>query len=321
MGLVTIEDIIDAAARVDGLVFHTPLLECAELGEDLGCRVLIKPENLQHTGSFKPRGALNTLLSWREQNRLPEGVVSFSAGNHAAAVAYAGRRLGVRAVVSMPRDAIESKVRNVRRHGGEVVLTDDLMGTCAELGSKLGYPALYPFDMPEIIAGQGTVGLEICADADPDLVLVPVGGGGLISGIATAVKARSAHARVVGVEPSISAALGKSMRAGKVVSVPRDEPTLADGLAAPFAGEHTLAQALVYVDDMLEVSEEAIREAWTVMMEETKLLLEPSAAVGLAALRCGAISVRPDETVVLVASGGNVDLAALGRPSPGPTPR
>lgn len=311
MHLVTIDDVREAAARIDGLVVRTPLLECARLSEDLGCRILIKAENLQHTGSFKPRGALNTLLSWRDQGRLPRTVVGFSAGNHAAAVAYAGRRLGVRVVVSMPTRAVASKVANVRRYGGEIVPTDDLMGTCAELAARYRCPALYPFDMPEIIAGQGTVGLEICAEAVPDFVVVPVGGGGLIGGIAAAVKAASPNTRVLGVEPAVSNALGRALRAGKVVEVPGAAGTLADGLAAPFAGEHTLAQAQAYVDDVVEVSEADIASSWPALVDASKLLLEPSAAVGLAAVRSGAIEVGAGATVVFVASGGNVDLDAL----------
>lgn len=246
MELVTVDDVRTAAKRIDGLVVRTPLLECEQLSTELGCRVLIKAESLQHTGSFKPRGVLNTMLSWQERGELPEGVVGFSAGNHAAALAYAGNRLGVRAVVSMPTDANPSKVDNVRRYGGQIVPSDDLMGTCAELGERYGWLALYPFDMPEVIAGQGTVGLEICADEpEPDLVLVPVGGGGLIAGIATAVKASSPSTVVIGVEPSESNALGQAMRAGEVVRLPAGQRTVADGLAAPFAGVHTLAQARV----------------------------------------------------------------------------
>lgn len=311
MSLVSVEDIRAAAERIDGLVVRTPLLECEQLSRELGCRLLIKPENLQHTGSFKPRGALNTMLSWRSEGRLGEVAVSFSAGNHAAAVAYAGQQLGVRAVVAMPRDAISSKVANVRRYGGEIVPTDDLMGTCSELAERYGCPPLYPFDLPEIIAGQGTAGLEICADEPaPDLVIVPVGGGGLIGGIATAVKALAPESRVIGVESEVSNALGAALAAGEVVRL-ASAPTIADGLAAPFAGTCTLAQAQAYVDDMVTVPEHAIAEAWPAMVAATRLLLEPSAAVGLAAVRTGAIEVPEGGTVVLVASGGNADLGKL----------
>lgn len=305
MRLVDTDDIAAAAARIDGYVLRTPLLDCERLSTELGSRVLVKAENLQHTGSFKPRGACNALLSWREQGRLPDRVVSFSAGNHAAAVAFAGRQLGVTATVAMPEAAHSSKVDNVRRYGGEIVPTTDLMGTCEELARRYDCPTLYPFDLPEIIAGQGTVGREICADAEPDLVLVPVGGGGLIGGIATAVKATAPRCRVVGVEPELSNAMRLALDAGEVVPLPRGEPTIADGLAAPFAGEHTLAQVRRYVDDVVGVTERDIAAAWPDMVGATKLLLEPSAVVGLAALRAGVVDVPPGGTVVLVASGGN----------------
>lgn len=306
--LLTVADVERAAERIRPLLPRTPLLQSEELSEEFGARVLVKAESLQITGSFKPRGVLNTLLSWREAGRLPEGVVGFSAGNHAAALAYAGRRLGVRSVVSMPVAARRSKVLNVRRYGGEIVYSDDLMGTCAELGERYGWPALYPFDLNEVMAGQGTIWLEIAEEVpEPDLVLVPVGGGGLIGGISTAAKVLSPGTRVVGVEPAESNALGRAMRAGHVVTLPPGCTTIADGLAAPFAGKRPLAQAQRYVDQVCEVSEEEIQRAWRDMVHATKLVLEASAVVGLAALRSGAVRVPEGGTVVLVATGGNAD--------------
>lgn len=309
MRLIDIDDIRVAADRIDGQVARTPLLDCEPLTQRFGCRVLVKAESLQRTGSFKSRGALNTLLTWREQGRLPERVVSFSAGNHAAAVAYAGRVLGVAATIAMPSAATQPKIDNVRRYGGEIVPTDDLLGTCAELAEQYGCPVLYPFDQPEVIAGQGTAGAEIVADvAEPDLVLVPVGGGGLLSGVATAVRALAGDCRVVGVEPETSDAVGAAMRAGRVVRLANPAATMADGLAAPAAGEHTLAQVNACVDAMATVDEAAIAEAWPVLVDATRLVLEPSVAVVLAALETGAVDVPAGGTVVLVASGGNAQL-------------
>ncbi|MPY98898.1 MAG: pyridoxal-phosphate dependent enzyme [Actinophytocola sp.] len=306
MELVSSDDIAAAARRIEPYVLRTPLLHTERLSDELGCRVLVKAENLQHTGSFKPRGACNTLLSWQEQGELPERVVTFSAGNHAAAVAYAGRHLGVTVTVSMPESAQQAKVDNVRRYGGEIVLTDDLRGTCDRLAREYDCPALYPFDLPAVIAGQGTVGREICADLlEPDLVLVPVGGGGLVGGIATAIADAAPDCRVVGVEPALSNAVEQALAAHEVVRLPRGAPTIADGLAAPFAGEHTLAQIRRYVDDVVSVGERDIETAWRDMITATRLLLEPSAVVGLAALRAGAVPVPEGGTVVLVASGGN----------------
>ncbi|GAA5116158.1 threonine/serine dehydratase [Haloechinothrix salitolerans] len=305
MELVSSDDIDAAARRIKPYVLRTPLLHSERLSDELGCRVLVKAENLQHTGSFKPRGACNTLLSWRERGELPERVVTFSAGNHAAAVAFAGRQLGVTVTVSMPESAQQAKVDNVRRYGGEIVPTDDLRGTCDRLAREHDCPALYPFDLPEVIAGQGTVGREIREDVQPDLVLVPVGGGGLVGGIGTAVKAAAPDCRVVGVEPALSNAVGQALAANEVVRLPRGAPTMADGLAAPFAGEHTLAQVRRYVDDVVSVAESDIATAWPDMIAATRLMLEPSAVVGLAALRAGAVAVPDGGTVVLVASGGN----------------
>lgn len=305
MELVSSDDIATAAKRIESYVLRTPLLHSERLSDELGCRVLVKAENVQHTGSFKPRGACNTLLSWQERGELPERVVTFSAGNHAAAVAFAGRQLGVTVTVSMPESAQQAKVDNVRRYGGEIVPTDDLRGTCDRLAREYDCPTLYPFDLPEVIAGQGTVGREVSEDVQADLVLVPVGGGGLVGGIATAIKDVAPDCRVVGVEPALSNAVEQALAADEVVWLPRGAPTIADGLAAPFAGEHTLAQVRRYVDDVVSVAENDIATAWRDMINATRLVLEPSAVVGLAALRAGAVAVPEGGTVVLVASGGN----------------
>lgn len=312
MALVTIDDVRAAATRISGHVVRTPLLYSDRLSDELGLRIIIKPENLQNTGSFKVRGALNTLLTWQENDTLPEGVVGFSAGNHAAAVAFAGQRLGVKVIVAMPHNAVESKVRNVRRYGGEIVPTDDLIGTCAELAERHGFPALLPFNLPEVIAGQGTTGIEIAEDLPAaDAVLVPVGGGGLISGIGAAMKGLGSTTRVIGVEPEISNALGLALEHKEVRDLGAVMATIADGLAAPRAGEHTLENASQYVDEMAVVSEDAISAAWADMVDATKLVLEPAAVVGLAALRTEAVKLPPGSTVVLVASGGNADLVKL----------
>jgi threonine dehydratase len=304
--VTTVEAIRSAAERIRPLVLRTPLLASERLGDELGARVLVKAENLQHTGSFKVRGVFNTLLSWRERGELPTGVATFSAGNHAAAVSYAAGRVGLPAVVCMPPSAVRAKVDAVARYGGEIILTDDLVGTCRTVCEQRGYALLHPFDDPDVIAGQGTVGLEILADcAEPDLVVVPVGGGGLISGIAAAVKGLRPRTRVVGVEPATANALGHALRAGRPDPLPTRPVSLSDGLAAPFAGTRTLAHAQALVDEVVEVDEASIRDAWWSMVDATKLLLEPSAAVPLAAVRSGAVTVAEGSTVVFVLSGGN----------------
>jgi threonine dehydratase len=317
MALVTGEDIAAAAGRLAGRIVRTPVLRCPRLSDDLGLDIQVKAENLQHSGSFKARGAQNALLARAERGQRPAGVATFSAGNHAAATALAGRALGLPVAVCMPPGAVDVKVAAARRYHAEVIFTDDLVGTCQALAAERGYALLHPFDDVDVIAGAGTVGAELAADAGPlDLVLVPVGGGGLISGVATAVKAASPTTRVVGVEPATANAVNHGRRHGALVALPQRPVSLADGLTAPYAGEHTLAHIAAYVDDVVEVPEQAIAQAWWELLDTTKLLVEPSAAVGLAALRTGQVDTVPNARVALVLSGGNVapaTLAQIGR--------
>jgi threo-3-hydroxy-L-aspartate ammonia-lyase len=307
-----------AADRLSGRVVRTPLLECARLSDEFGVRALLKCENLQHTGSFKLRGALNALLVRAETGAATAGVVTFSAGNHGAAASYAARVLGIPAVVCMPPGAVATKVEAIGRYGGEVIFTDDLVGTCEAVARERGYLQLHPFDDPDGIAGQGTVGLEILADCpNPDLVVIPVGGGGLISGVASVLRAPGldgrAPVRIVGVEPRQANAMSYALRVGAAQPLPVRPSSLADGLAAPFAGPRTLAHVQAYVDEVLEVDEDAIADAWWAMLDAAKLFVEPSAAVGLAALRSGVLTARPGSTVVLVLTGGNAARTALTR--------
>ncbi|WP_229400254.1 threonine ammonia-lyase [Micromonospora okii] len=311
MRLVGADDVTAAERRITGRVVRTPLLPCPELGDALRLDLWVKAENLQRTGSFKARGALNALLALVEREGPPAGLTAFSAGNHAMAVAWAGQVFGLPTVVCMPPHAVPTKIAAVRRYGGEVVLTDDLLGTCEALAAERGFYLLPPFDDPDVIAGQATVGREILADGPaPELVVVPVGGGGLISGVAAAVRAAAPTARIVGVEPVTANAVGHALRTGEA-HLPVRPRSMADGLAAPFAGRHTLAHVRELVDDVVEVSEEAIGASWWELLDATKLLVEPAAAVGLAALRAGLVEVTPGARTVLVLSGGNTSPAAL----------
>lgn len=314
VSLVASVDVAAAAARLTGRVVRTPLLFAERLSEDLGLVVLLKAENLQYTGSFKARGAQNALRARAERGQRPAGVATFSAGNHAAAAAFAGRSLGLPVVVCMPPGAVEVKVAAVERYGGEVVFTDDLVGTCQALAVERGYTLLHPFDDLDVIAGAGTVGAELVADAGAvDLVLVPVGGGGLISGVAAAVKQTSPATRVIGVEPATANAVTHGQRHGALVPLPTRPLSLADGLTAPYVGRHNLAHIDEYVDAVIEVPERAIERAWWELLDTSKLLVEPSAAVGLAALRQHTIQADPGARVALVLSGGNVAPATLAR--------
>jgi threonine dehydratase len=251
---------------------------------------------------------MNAMLARAASDHPPAGVTTFSAGNAAAATAYAARTLGIPATVCMPAGAVQAKVEAVERYGGEIVFTDDLVATCHRIADERNFLALHPFDDPDVIAGHGTVGIELMADcADPALVLVPVGGGGLISGIATAIRAAQPGrtTKVVGVEPAAANAMTHALATGEATPPPTKPASIADGLAAPFAGPNTLAHVQANVDDVVTVDEAAIRDAWWSLIESTKLLVEPSAVVGLAALRTGVVAVPSRGPIVLVLSGGN----------------
>ncbi|HEX3789303.1 MAG TPA: threonine/serine dehydratase [Pseudonocardiaceae bacterium] len=312
-GLVDLAHVRAAARRLGTSVVRTPLLYCEQLSEQLGCRILVKAENLQHTGSFKVRGALNALRARGERGELTTGVVTFSAGNHGAAVAYAARRLGLRATVCMPPGAVTTKVDAVRRYHGNVVFTEDLIGTATELVERTGEPLLHPFDDADVIAGQATVGLEIIEDTSwVDLVVIPVGGGGLISGVGSVFAALSAGTRVAGVEPAGAPTLGHAVRVGSPGPLPHRPVSIADGLTSPISGVLTYAHVRRHVHHLVEVAEPEIRDAWARLVSATKLLVEPSAAVSLAAIESGLLPVPVGATVVLVISGGNTTITALG---------
>ena len=241
-------------------------------------------------------------------------MTTFSAGNHAAATAFAASGLGVPVVVCMPPGAVATKVDAVRRYGGEIIFTDDLVGTWQSVAKERGYTAMHPFDDPDVIAGHGSVGAEILADCpSPDLVVVPVGGGGLISGVASALRLLSPDfsGRIVGVEPLQANAVSYGLRMGAPLPPPVKQASLADGLAPPFAGVNTLAHIRRFVDAVVEVSEDEIREAWWPMLDTTKMFVEPAAVVGLAAIRSGLIEVPADGNVVLILSGGNASRTGM----------
>jgi len=309
--LISLDEVLAARDVIAGRVHRTPVLSSTMLGERAGVRLFFKPELLQKTGSFKVRGVLNALhhLSPEERQR---GVVTLSAGNHAQALAWGARQYGIPAVVVMPARAPKSKVEATRGYGGEVVLTEeDLLETCLTIQRQRDLTLVHPFDDPRIIAGQGTVGLEIVEDvSDVDAVVVSVGGGGLISGVATAVKGLRPKTRVFGVEPEGSAVMRKSLDLGEPIAL-EERATIADGLDAPFAGRHTLAHIRARVDDLVLVSDAEIVEALRLILSRAKLLAEPAGAASLAGLLAGGLDIPEGATVVCVLSGGNVDLDRL----------
>ena len=309
--MIPLAEIRAAAERIRGRVHRTPLLSAASLGERAGVRLWLKCESFQKTGSFKPRGALNKVLSLSEAERA-RGLVTVSAGNHAQAVAWAARIAGAACAVVMPTSAPRSKIDAVKGYGAEVILHDDratLFDKLNEVREARGLTFVHPFDDPIVLAGAATAGLEIVEDLpDVDAVLVPVGGGGLLGGVTSAVKQLRPQARVVAVELEAGPGLGPALAAGKPVPVPRPADTLADGMTPPFVGALPLAIVREAVDEIVTVSERAIVEAMKALMTRAKLYVEGSGAATTAALLDGRVRLPAGARVVAIVSGGNIDL-------------
>ncbi len=311
---VTLEDVKAAATRIHPHVHRTPLLHSSTLSDITGTDLWLKAENLQKTGSFKSRGGINATLQLMPEER-SRGVISLSAGNHAAALAFGARMADIRATVVMPETASLSKITATRGYGAEVVLVDGrrLMESVEEIQREHGQIFIHPFDHPHVIAGQGTVGLEILDDLpDVDVVVVPVGGGGLISGIAVALKALKPGVVVIGVEPEGSPAVSRSLAVGQPIKL-EQFATIADGLNAPFSAPTSFAIVQRFVDEIVIVSDEEIAQALALILERTKLLVEPAGAAAVAALLTGRVPQPTGKKTVAILSGGNVDLARLGQ--------
>ncbi|MDP7534971.1 MAG: threonine/serine dehydratase [SAR202 cluster bacterium] len=303
---------INAARRViEPHLRHTPVARSEYLGELADVDLFFKLEMFQKTGSFKPRGVLNKMQSLTPEER-EAGVISLSAGNHAQALAYAASAEGIAAVIVMPANAVESKVVATREFGGEVVLTDgDLLATTLALQEERGMTMVHPFDDLHTIAGTGTMGMEILEDVpEVETVIVGIGGGGLISGVAAAIKASRPHVKIIGVEPEGAPGMTLALSEGHPVHMPA-VGTVADGLAAPFVGQHNLNHVQAFVDGVVTVSDRDIVNVMKLIIERGKVLAEPAAASTYAALLSGKIVTRHGETVVCVLSGGNVDAARL----------
>jgi threonine dehydratase len=279
------------------------------LSKVTGGDLWLKAENLQKTGSFKARGTITAAMRLTAAER-ERGLIAVSAGNHAAAVAYAARLTGTRATLVMPQGATTSKVAAVQGYGGHAVLVPGhrLMEEMEAIREREGQVFIHPFDHPAMIAGAGTVALEILEDRPHvRLVVVPVGGGGLISGIALAVKSLDPRVRIVGVEPEGSPAVSESLRAGRPVRLDQFA-TIADGLNAPWSAPLSLATIQRYVDDVITIPDSAIAGAMQLVIERTKLLVEPAGAAAVGALVSGALHPAGEGSTVAILSGGNVDL-------------
>jgi threonine dehydratase len=312
--VVSAHDVEDAARVIRGHVRETPLLPAGELSRRVGASVLLKAENLQLTGSFKARGATNSIRRL-SQDALRAGVVAASAGNHAQAVACAARDAGARAVLVMPEGAPVAKVAAVRQYGGEVRLSggtyDDAHAEADRLASEEGMTVVHAFDAPQVVAGQGTVGLELAHQApEVKLVVVPLGGGGLASGVAIALAARLPDARVVGVQAAACAPYIDSLAAHKPIGA-RSANTICDGIAVKRPGDFTLPLVERYVDEVVTVSDDEVAEAMVLLLERSKLVVEGAGAVAVAALMQGRVAAPADGGVCAVLSGGNVDASLL----------
>lgn len=312
---VTLQDIFQAQQTIAPLACQTPLIESETLGERLGSSVYLKLETLQKTGTFKARGAANKIRNLSDDERA-RGVITVSTGNHGRAVAYVARQLGIRAVVCISERVPPNKVDALRRLDPELVIhghsQDDAARRADELRQERGLAMIHPFDDPHIIAGQGTIGLELLQrQPELDAVLVPLSGGGLISGIALALKSAASSIRVIGVSMERSPVMYHSLRAGRPVELP-EEDTLADSLLGGIGldNAHTFRMVQHYVDDVVLVSEEEIARAMAFALREHHLITEGAGAVGIAALLSGKARSL-GRRVALVVSGGNVSLPVL----------
>ena len=300
--------------HVAPFVHRTPLLTSRILSEETGLDVRLKAEMLQRTGAYKIRGALAKLAALSDEERA-RGVVCSSAGNHAQGVALAAAMLGVRAVVVMAENATPSKIAATKGYGADVVLHgtiwDEADARARELVESEGLTYVHPFDDLDLIAGQGTIGLELHEQwPELEVVVVPIGGGGLISGIAAALKQANPAVRVVGVESAGGPAMKRSVERGELVTLDRVD-TVVDGLRVRRVGERTFELVRELVDDLVEVSDEAIAENVLWVMSRCKLVVEGAAAATVAALREGRIAAPPGTRVVCILSGGNLDLSQL----------
>ena len=309
---VDLTEIRDAARRIADHVHHTPLIHSRALSEAAGVEIRLKCENLQRAGAFKIRGAMNALLQLSPEQR-SKGVVAFSSGNHAQGVALAARVLGIRATIVMPEGAVKSKVEATRGYGARVVnsgVTESTRGEVAkQIAEEEGSTIIPPFDHPHIISGAGTVGLEIVEEwPEVRSIVVPLGGGGLLSGIALAATGTDERIEVYGVEPEAGNDGQQSFRSGSIVRI-QPPKTIADGARTLALGERNFAIIRDRVKDIVSVTDEELLTALRFAMYRTKLVMEPTGALGIAALLAGKIA--PVSPVAVVISGGNIDFSVL----------
>lgn len=312
--MLKFSDIQEARKRISPYIVRTPLLRVPALDEILGCQVYLKPENLQYTGSFKLRGAMNRLLTLSEEEK-SRGVVAASSGNHAQGVAYAAKKLGIDALIVMPSNCNPVKLAGVKSYGAQVILAGTMSSErdakVAEIVETEGRTEVHPYANFHVKAGQGTIGLEVLEDeSNLDAVVVSIGGGGMISGIATAVKGLRPGIRVIGMEPSGAPRYSVSREAKEPVYLEKVD-TIADGTRTDHAdpGNFEIIERLV--DDLVTVSDDQIRAAMKLVVSGGKIVAEPSSVMGVGAAMDRKLSLKPSEKVCFVLSGGNNDLQLL----------
>jgi threonine dehydratase len=310
--MVILNDILAAQARLSGISVRTRLIEF-NYPESDARRLFLKPENQQPIGAFKLRGAYNKIASLSEEDR-KRGVITYSSGNHAQGVAYAARALGVKSVIVMPENAPAIKREATAALGADIVLVGpgsaERQSKAEELAAQRGYVIVPPYNDEQIIAGQGTIGLEILEDLpEVEMVLAPIGGGGMISGVATAIKLSNPSVKVIGVEPELAADAQASLRAGTIVQFPADEVlgTIADGLRAQSIGPINFEHIRRYVDDIVTVTENEIREAVCLLASNPNTVAEPSGAVAVAGFLFHRDQIPKTKLNVAIISGGNID--------------
>ncbi len=311
---ISVADIRQASERLAPYILHPPLLHATKLDAVLGCQTYLKPESLQLTGSFKIRGATNKILTMTDAERA-KGIIASSSGNHAQGVAFAAKMLGIKATIVLPTNAPTVKVEGTKALGAEVVQygygSIERYKKLYEIVDEKGYTVVHSYNDPMLIAGQGTVGLEILQDlSDVDTVIVPLGGGGLMAGVAVAIKESNPNIRVIGAEPLAIPRYSASRAAGQPVEVEMKD-TVADGLMISVTGSNTYPIIEEYVDELVPVEDYYIAKALKELLFKGKLLVEPSAAIGIGAILSGGAEVRPNEKVAFVLSGGNIDPETL----------
>lgn len=311
--LVSYEDILDAAARLEQAANPTPVITSRTLNEGVGGEIYLKCENFQRVGAFKFRGAYNAISRLNDAQKAA-GVITYSSGNHAQAVALVGKLLGVKTIIVMPDNAPATKRAATEGYGAQVVAYNpaeaDRKQLAESMAAEHGYTIIPPYDHADVIAGQGTAALSLIQEVGAlDILLAPVGGGGLLSGSAIAAKGASPGCKVIGVEPETADDAARSLHTRTLHTI-HNPPTIADGTRTPSLGDITFPLVLEYVDDIATVSEEAIKEAVRYAFFRLKLVIEPSGVLGLAALLSGAVKPEGRKVGVII-SGGNIDAATM----------